>query len=161
MHTRARSSPVAKTDLLPAPPWLRVRKVALIRREIREYLPPGAIDLLLAGAAEVIEGAPELGRTAGKGWVYATAMVTIDLQRSRAAVREGADAGTAGRVAELLRDHAHLRARLIERVRPRLAALAGLVPEAIDVTLDFGVRARGTLLLIDADASARARPKRA
>ena len=40
---------------LLAPPWTRVRRVQLIRREVREYLPGSAIELLLSEGDTVVE----------------------------------------------------------------------------------------------------------
>lgn len=141
-----------RPDLLPPSPWLRVRRVALIRREIREYVPATTVQLLLQGAEFVIEGAPELGRAGTPGRAYATLMVTIDLRRSEAAYRERPDFSTAHRVAGLLAGHPVLHERLELRLRDHLAGLLGRAPGAVRVGLEFTVCARGSSILIDADA---------
>ena len=97
---------------LSAPRWARVERVQLIRREVREYLPAGAVELLLSGADCVVEGDDELGPVSGGATrrearkearrVYATVMVTIGLAQSSAAFRERPDGATAVRLAELL-----------------------------------------------------------
>lgn len=137
---------------LPASAWHRVRRVQLIRREIRESLPSTAVALLLQGAEFVFEGAPELGASAERGRVHASVMVTIDLLRARAAYRESPDHYTALRVATLMRDHPVLREQLLARVRPYLSRLLA-DQETFSVWLDFDVRAEGCRIFVDADAT--------
>lgn len=144
------------------PPWSRVHRVQLIRREIREYLPSTTVELLLSAGEHVVEGSAELvpgGSTSGR--VYATAMVTIDLRACAGAFREPADAATAERVAELLRGHAELEQRLVARVRPKLAELAGIDdPKKLQISLDAEVRAEGTRIYVDADVMGSPRSAR-
>lgn len=146
-------------ELLARPRWQRVRQVPLIRREIREFVPPSTIELLLQGADQVVEGAPEMVRPRGGGKavrIYATCMMTIDLQRLSALFREPADTSTAARLAEHLDGHPDLRRKLEDRLRPHLARLGAVAEAALTIDLDFTVRAQGRSLLIDADASATA-----
>ncbi|MBX7083703.1 MAG: hypothetical protein K1X88_31125 [Nannocystaceae bacterium] len=135
------------------PRWAKVARPRLIRREVRESLSPGALDLLLAHAEVVIEGDQALGRrNDGAPQVFATVMVTIDLPRCAERFREPADAETVLRVVELLRESASLRLRLVELARPRLAALAGVAPDTLEISLEPQLRADGVRLLIDGDA---------
>jgi hypothetical protein len=130
----------------------------LIRREIREHLPAGAVELLFSGCECVVEGSAELmgkdasrrGSTARR--VYVTVMVTIDLQSSAPLFREPADAATAERVAELMVVDARVRDKLCGLARPKLAELAGLAPADLEIALDATARAEGTKILIDGDA---------
>ncbi|MBC8068280.1 MAG: hypothetical protein IAG13_08100, partial [Deltaproteobacteria bacterium] len=83
------STPVARADEPPAPGdlarprWARVHRIRLIRREIRESLSAGALDLLLSHAELVVEGSGEIGTAPGHigERVYVTLMLTIDLSR--------------------------------------------------------------------------------
>ncbi|MCA9694055.1 MAG: hypothetical protein KC636_30995 [Myxococcales bacterium] len=152
-------------DRLPEPGWRRVERLSLVRREIRESLSKSAVDLLWSRAEVVLEG----GREPEADRYYVSAMVTIDLALGRDVIREKADAATAVRVAELMRDHEGVRARLAEVVRPELARLTGrpaarlkftgprrrasdAAPRAGVILLDHVVRAEGTRILIDGDA---------
>lgn len=164
----------AEADGLVDPPWSRVRRVQLIRREIRESVPPAAIELLLSGADHVVEGGTELEKPApgslpdlsrpgnpdrprasgvARRRVYASLMTTIDLSGAAETFREPADAATAERVAELLRDDETLREKLIARMRPHLAELASMPGDALEISLDYEIRADGPRILIDADAA--------
>jgi hypothetical protein len=145
----------AHARALIEPRWAKVERIRLIRREVRESLGLGAIDLLLAHGDLVVEGGEAIASDCGR--VYATLMVTIDLSRCAERVREPADVATAERLVELLRDAASLRVKLAELARPHLAALAGLAPEAIELSIQPSVRSDRVALLIDGDAVAWAR----
>jgi hypothetical protein len=137
---------------MPPPAWAKVSRIRLIRREVRETLSAGALDLLLEHAEVVIEGSHELGESRpGPRQVFATVMITIDLPRCANRFREPPDAATAERIAELLRDATVLRPRLVALARPRLAELAELAPDALDLSLEIHVRADGVRVLIDGD----------
>jgi hypothetical protein len=137
--------------------------VQLIRREIREFLGQSALEVLFSVAEHVVEGSAELsaadagspGRGARAPRVYATVMVTIDLRACSAYFREPADDATAERVAELMQGCARVGEQLAELARPKLAELAGLAADRLEVTLQHQVRADGTRILIDGDAMGR------
>lgn len=150
----ARRSP--RPDLLSPAPWLRVRRVALIHREIREFVPASTVELLLQGAELVVEGAPELGTVGAQRRAFASLMVTLDLRRNQAAFREPPDSATAHRVADLLVGHPDLHARLESRLRTHLAALLAQPPDRLGVSCEFTVQARGCCIYIDADACGQA-----
>jgi hypothetical protein len=119
----------------PDSPWLRVERVALVRREIHESLSSSALDVLWRRAEALVEGDGELtrdGRT-DAGRFYATIMVTFDLKDCDDLFRERMDAATAQRVAELLLVHAELRAKLLDRVRVELGTLCGVSPERLEI----------------------------
>jgi hypothetical protein len=159
----ARARPGADPRL-PSPPPQRVDRIQLIRREVRELLSPGAIDLLFAHGDCVVEGGLELlGAPQPGDRVYATIMVTIDLARCAAYFREPADAATAERVSDLMRADPSVRQRLIGLVRPRLLELAASASRAagsaaagdLVVDLEHTIRCEGLRILIDGDAMAQ------
>ncbi len=144
---------------LEDPPWSSVRRVQLIRREVREYLPPSTVELLLGGGDTVLEGSAELSDGgAPTERCYATAMVTIPLAEMADVFREPADAATAQRVAELLREHPDLPDRLAQRTRQHVARLAAVDDaQSLDISVDVEVRADDTTIYIDADIVASPR----
>jgi hypothetical protein len=127
-------------------PWARVDRVQLIRREVREYLAPSALEVLLGHAERQVEGGVEGDR------VYATLMVTVDLGRCARFFREPADTATAERVAELMTESPGLERKLVRMVSAELARLAGCAPDDLDVSLEHVVRAEGAVLYVDGDA---------
>ena len=138
---------------LPPSPWARVQRVQLVRREVREYLPPSAVQMLLARAECVVEGDGELGPpTRGQRRVYATVMVTIDLERGASLFREPADEATAQRVAELVESTPAIIRALVAYARPELARIAGVPGDALEISLEHTARAEGSRILIDGDA---------
>jgi len=129
-----------------------VRKVALIRREIREYLPSSTVEVLLSEGESVIEGGAEVVTGGGSSRVFATLMITADLEALADRFRDRPDAATALRVADLLGAHPDLGPKIVARVRPRLPELAGREDAAQwHVSVDSQVRAEGTAVMIDAD----------
>lgn len=137
------------------PPWVRVREVQLIRREIRETLSPGAVQVLFDHAELVVEGGEELGgRRASDRRMFATVMVTIDLRRCAAHFREPADEATARRVAELMELDSQVRQELCSLAARELARLSGCEPDALAVSVETAIRVEGTAVLVDVDAMA-------
>ncbi|MCX4246573.1 hypothetical protein [Paraliomyxa miuraensis] len=138
-----------------APPWARVREVQLIRREIRETLSPGAVQVLFDHAELVVEGGEELGgRGASDRRVFATVMITIDLACCSARFREPADEATARRVAELMEEDLQVRHELHSLAARELARLSGCEPHTLVVSLETSVRVEETAVLVDVDAMA-------
>ncbi len=126
--------------------------MALIRREVREYLPASTVEVLLSEGETVFEGGTELVASGGSSRVFATIMVTADLASLADRFRDRPDAATAARVAELLEGHPDLAPKLAARIRSRLPDLAG-DPSAAqwEIAVDSQVRVEGTAVLIDAD----------
>ncbi len=150
--TSPKSIPELAAELL-RPAWPRVRRIPLIRREVRETLSPSALELLFCGAEMIVEGDRDLARRVrheDRG--YATVMVTLDLTRSATLLRERADEATAERVAELMRGSSLVRRRLIELARPQLAAMFDVTVRTMRVELLPVVRVSGARILIDGDA---------
>lgn len=144
--------------------WPRVRRIPLIRREVRETLSENALELLFGSAELLVEGERDLdgGRSShGPGResdrAYATVMVTLDLTHCTSLLREPADEATAERVAELMRGSASVRRQLIELARPKLAELvepffSDARARALRIELLPVVRVAGARILIDGDA---------
>src|SRR5690606_27867106 len=85
--TDHRARELARALLGPA--WPRVRRIPLIRREVRESLSDSALEILFCGAELLVEGdreLPERGITSGRA--YATVMLTLDLVHGAALLRE-------------------------------------------------------------------------
>ena len=141
--------------------WPRVRRIPLIRREVRESLSESALEILFADAELLVEGDHELGnRGISLGRAYATVMLTVDLARSAPLLRERADEATAERVAELMRGSAEVRRRVTELARPKLAKLFGEDPRSLRIELLPSVRVSGARILIDGDAVVSVRDNR-
>ena len=142
---------------LLGPSWPRVRRIPLIRREIRESLSDNALEILFSAAEMLVEGdaehegALERGDALESGRGYATVMLTLDLRDSASLLREPADEATALRVAELMRGSRSVRTLLAELARPELAAMFGAEPRALRIELLPVVRVSGTRILIDGD----------
>lgn len=151
--TEQRARELARELLGPA--WPRVRRIPLIRREIRESLSDNALELLFRGAELIVEGDPELGERA-----YATVMATLDLSARAALLREPPDEATAERVAELMRGSPGVRERMTALARPRLAELYGVDPRGFAIELLPAVRVEGAKILIDGDVVVSARAGR-
>jgi hypothetical protein len=128
--------------------WPRVRRIPLIRQEVRESLSSSALDLVFASAELIVEG----GTAKSDGNGYATVMVTVDLQQAAALLRERADEATAERVCELMRGSAVVRRRLIDMARPKLATIFDVPARTMRIELLPVVRHVGTKILIDGDA---------
>jgi hypothetical protein len=149
---------------LLGPTWPRVRRIPLIRREVRESLSDSALEILFANAELLVEGDHELGAKVSLGMLsgraYATVMLTLDLAHSATLLRERADEATAERVAELMRGSAAVRRRVTELARPRLAKLFGADPRSLRIELLPSVRVSGARILIDGDAVVSVRDNR-
>jgi hypothetical protein len=152
---------------LLGPMWPRVRRIPLIRREVRETLSDNALELLFGSAELLVEGERDLDGARGshdRDRAYATVMVTLDLTHCASLLREPADEATAERVAELMRGSATVRRLLIELARPKLAELVepffsssgdahgDARGRALRIELVPAVRIAGTRILIDGDA---------
>jgi hypothetical protein len=148
------SSAAALARELLTPGWPRVKRIPLIRREIRESLSDNALEILFCAAELLVEGARDLepGQLTDDRRAYATVMVTIDLAHSAALLRERADEATAERVAELMRGSNAVRRRLIELARPKLAKLVDAPARSLRIELLPAIRTADARILIDGDA---------
>lgn len=144
---------------LPAPSWARVQRVQLIRREIREYLPTSALELLFSQADVVVEGDADSSRGGGDCY-YATIMVRVSLADLGDRVRERADEATAHRLAELLDGDARVRDRLVELATPRVAEMLGTAAGDLRIALEPAIRVDGVAVQLDGDLTVTARATR-
>jgi uncharacterized membrane protein YccC len=119
------------------------RRVSLIAREIKERVSVAGFDLLLRAARRISEG-----ELAGVRY-YGSTMVTLDLEASRAEVRDRCDVATAARLARLLAAESELLSRLraLAEGEARRIASRPLGPLEVDVE----VRAEGCRVLVDMD----------
>lgn len=148
-----RASAASRAVLQLEPPrWARVDKIRLIRREVRETLGVGAIDLLLTHADVVVEG--DRAPAHDDGRLYATLMITIDLRRYANDVRDPTDAATAERLTELLAGADVLRSRMLRLATSHLASVSDRAPDDLEISLEISVRHEGARVLIDGDAVA-------
>lgn len=95
-------------------PMARATRVSLFQREIRERLSQAALDILFAGAKVLSEG--QVGQTPGGSRYFGSTMLTLDLGRAKAHIRDPMDAATALRLVEMMRTD--------DRVSHRLSAIA-------------------------------------
>lgn len=111
--------------------------------------------MLLGHTEVVVEGGEEVGgRRVGDRRVYATVMITIDLQRCASMFREPADEATARRVAELMEGDPRVAQRLRTRAAREVAQLAGVQPETLAMAFETCIRVDGAAVLVDIDVTA-------
>src|SRR6185436_19690174 len=127
-------------------PMAAARKVALFDREIHTTLSQAAIEILFETADMLSEG-----ERRGDGY-FGSTMITLDLTRVAALVREDCDAASARRVAEL----AMADKRVRERAKVLAAADAAERAGTLLVRVDCELRARavGTRIHLDVDVEA-------
>jgi hypothetical protein len=147
-HTSTYMAPPPDRDPLTDPEWSRVRRVPLIRREIREFLSPNAMEILFDAAEALVECGLDDDGTAA----YATVMVTVELAAVGTLIREPADAATAVRLAELLQQDGAVARRLAQLARPYLCDVAERSIPASSIEIEHTARAEGERLLVDGDA---------
>jgi len=97
----------------------RALRIAMFEREVRERLSRAALDAILDRAEVISEG--QRAERSGKDSYLGSTMVTVDLDSLEAVLREPGDAGTAQRLAALLRADLTIKARM-----DALACLRGL-----------------------------------
>lgn len=130
-------------------PMKRALRVSLFEREIRIRLSPAAIDVLLASASILSEGALDRGSYAG------STMITIDLTRASTRLSEACDLATAQNVEALIVSDArvHDRARAIAVIEAERMAGATLR----DMHIDVRIRRTGRHFHLDMDVEAMTR----
>ena len=132
-----------------------MQRVQLIRREVREALSAGGVEVLFEHAELMVEGAEELGgRRAEDRRFFATVMATIDLVRCASCFREPADEATARRVVELMEVDPRVRERLCSLAGQEVARLALVDAESLALAVEIGMRSEGTAVLLDVDVVA-------
>jgi hypothetical protein len=136
------------SDVTPAvvgarKPAAAARRVSLYEREIRIHLGTAAIEVLFA-VAEVLSEGQRDGRR-----YFGSTMITIDLGRARALVRDACDAADAQRVAALLEKDARVQARARALAAEAAAKGAGAALSRLDAELHVGTE--GSCVHIDLD----------
>ena len=136
-------SRAATIDAAARKPSAVARRVSLFEREIRVHLGTAAIEVLF-GLAEILsEGQRQGGR------YFGSTMITVDLGRARALVREDCDAADARRVAALLEKDARVQARARGLAAAAAAERAGAPLRPVEVELR--IRTEGLTVRIDLD----------
>ena len=136
-------------------PMARALRVTLFEREVRERLSGAAIELLLSAAEVLSEGGvapanPALeGRAAGREAWFGSTMLTIDLARVAAAVREPCDEARAARIAALLVGDTRIGRRVRKVAEREAERMAGRRLEG--ALCEVRVRSRGTTVFVDVD----------
>lgn len=147
---RPRSSP-PKTSRRPLlRPMVRVERISLFEKEVRERLSRSALDLVFAAAEVMAEG--QRTAKAGRDTFFGSTMLTIDLARVAPDVRDACDARAAQRLAALLADEPAAQARAKAMAARETERVAGSRPKVI--TTEIKVRARGTTVYVDIDVEA-------
>jgi hypothetical protein len=131
-------------------PLLRVRRISLFEREVRERLSRAALDLVFAGAATMSEGQRSL-RNGGEVF-FGSTMLTVELDGLVGALRDACDASSAQRMAGLLATDANALARIRAIAADEAERLGGARPTS--VSTEIRVRARGTTVYVDVDVEA-------
>jgi hypothetical protein len=126
---------------------VRATRVTLFEREIVERLSRAATEILLDGADTLSEG------QANANCYYGSTMLTIDLSRHAALIREPCDIASARRLAGLFQRDTRACARiraLAEREARRLAGHA-----LAELTIELSFRWEGTRVFVDADVEGK------
>ncbi len=131
-------------------PMVQVRRIALIEREVREYLSQAALDAVFARSEVISEG--ERSAALGKVAFVGSTMLTFDVSSLGEILREPADEDTARRMAALLADEPTLDARAQLIVRREVERLTHEKPKS--VRGETRIRARGTRVYLDIDVEA-------
>jgi hypothetical protein len=131
-------------------PIVQVRRIALIEREVREYLSQAALDAVFAHAEIISEG--ESNSTQGKTTFLGSTMLTIDISLFGEILRESADEGTARRLATLLVKESSLDARIQSIIRREVERITGAKTKTIRG--ETVIHSQGTRIFLDIDVEA-------
>jgi hypothetical protein len=129
-------------------PMARALKVNLFEREVREKLSIPAVDLLLERAQVLAEGSRSASPSCARAF-FGSIMITIDLARLAADVREPCDTRCAERLAELMSSDARVLRRIRQLADREASRLAGT--EVRVHSADVRMRAEGERVFIDID----------
>lgn len=129
---------------------VRVRRIPLIEREIREHLSPAALDAVFSNAEIISEG--ESGTGQGKTSFLGSTMLTFDVSALAQILREPADEGTARRLAVLLAKDGSLDGRIAPIVRREVERISQ--GKAQSVRGETRIRTQGTRVFVDIDVEA-------
>lgn len=139
--------PVSTLELRPL---ARVERIALIGREVREYLSQAALDAVFARAEVMSEG--EVSGVQGRSVFLGSTMLTCDVATLGRILREPADEGTARRLTSLLGKEPSLDSRTLPIVRQEVTRITG--KRAKSVRGETRLRTQGTKVFLDIDVEA-------
>ena len=128
----------------------RALRIAMFEREVRERLSRAALDAILDRAEVISEG--QRAERSGKDSYLGSTMVTVDLDSMQATLREHGDAGTAQRLAALLRADLTIKARMDALACREVLRVTSTRPKG--VRTEIQIRAQGSRVFIDADVEA-------
>jgi hypothetical protein len=131
-------------------PMAQVRRIALIEREVREFLSQAALDVVFARMHVISEG--EASAAGGKRVFVGSTMLTCDVSSLAEILREPTDEGTTRRLAALLTKEPTLERRIQAVVRREVERIAGALPKS--VRGETRIRTQGTHLFVDIDVEA-------
>ena len=131
-------------------PMACARRIAMFEREVRERLSRAALDAILDRAEVISEG--QRAERNGKDCYLGSTMVTVDLDSLGAVLREPGDAGTAQRLAALLRADLTVKARMDALACREVLRITKARPKG--VRTEIQIRAQGSRVFIDADVEA-------
>ncbi|HEY3359390.1 MAG TPA: hypothetical protein VGQ83_39435 [Polyangia bacterium] len=143
--------PLSTARGAPRKPMACATRVTLFEREIRERLSPSGIEILL-DAAEVLSEGQREELDGGRVRFNGSTMLTIDLGRVHAALREPCDPVLAARAAAFLAQDARVARRVRAIAQAEARRLAGAAVTLVPA--EPKVRARGTIIHIDLDIEA-------
>jgi hypothetical protein len=126
---------------------VRVKRIALVEREVRERLSRAAVELIFARAEVMSEG--QRTTRAGKPIYFGSTMLTINLEALALVLREPCDAGTARQLALLLSHDASVASRVKALAGREAARILGARLESL--AAEMKVSARGARVFIDVD----------
>ena len=131
-------------------PMVQVRRIALIEREIREYLSQAALDAVFDRSEVISEG--ETSSVQGKTIFVGSTMLTFDVGALGEVLREPPDEDTARRMGTLLAKEPSLEARTQLIVRGEVERITRGKPKS--VRGETRIRVRGTRVYLDIDVEA-------
>jgi hypothetical protein len=131
------------------------KKIGLFGREIREWISPPALEILLGAAERITEGSFE-GPPGPRQAYLGSIQLQIPLSACAEYLAEPLDASAARRVAELLRTDAKSREILLEVARQEAQRAAGCQLHELHVEIDSSHR--GDTIIVGMDVEARVQP---
>lgn len=136
-------------------PMAGTRRIALFRREIREWIAPAALEILLGAGDCISEGSFD-GPPGPDQSYLASIQLHIPLASCAEYLSGPLDAATARRLAELLRADVFAQEILRELARSEAERAAGCALPEVQVEIDIGHQ--GETVLVSMDVEARVRP---
>jgi len=131
-------------------PLVQVRRIALIEREIREYLSQAALDAVFDRSEVISEGEATVAQ--GKSLFLGSTMLMFDVGALGEILREPPDEDTARHMATLLAKEPSLEARTQLIVRSEVERITRGKPKS--VRGETRIRVRGTRVYLDIDVEA-------